>query len=267
MIGDYRIECLLGRGGMSQVFEASDLLLEQPVAVKVLVQPAEDPASEQRFLQEMQLSRRLVHPNVVRLFELGCVQGYRYFTMELLRGQDVRALLGQPLPVSQVLGWLAQACDGLAAAHAAGIVHRDVKPENLFVTSEGLLKLMDFGIARVGVGQRLTAAGLLLGTPLYMAPEQINSFGNAGPAADLYALGVVAFELLVGHPPFQGQEMMTILTQHLYEAPTHPCQLRPDLPAPVGELLLELLEKDPSRRAGPASSLAAHLRALALELA
>jgi serine/threonine-protein kinase len=155
---------------------------------------------------------------------------------------------------------------GLAAAHAAGIVHRDVKPENLFVTSDGLLKLMDFGIARVGAGQRLTAAGLLLGTPLYMAPEQINSFGNAGPAADLYALGVVAFELLVGRPPFQGQEMMATLSQHLYEPPPQPCELRPDLPAPVGELLLELLEKDPARRAGPASAVAQRLRALALVL-
>ncbi len=262
----YRLGALLGRGGMSQVFEAVDVVLEQPVAIKVLVQPAEDPSAEQRFLQEMQLSRRLVHPNVVRLYELGCVRGFRYFTMELLRGQDVRSLLAQPLPAAQVLGWLAQACDGLAAAHSAGIVHRDVKPENLFVTSEGLLKLMDFGIARVGVGQRLTAAGLLLGTPLYMAPEQINSFGNAGPAADLYALGVVAFELLVGRPPFQGPEMMATLSQHLYEAPPDPCQLRTDLPPAVGRLLLELLAKDPALRAGPANMLAVRLRDLALEL-
>ena len=264
----YRLGALLGRGGMSQVFEAVDLVLEQPVAVKVLVQPAEDPSAEQRFLQEMQLSRRLVHPNVVRLYELGCVQGFRYFTMELLRGQDLRTLMaGQPADPAQVLSWVAQACDGLAAAHAAGIVHRDVKPENLFVTEGGLLKLMDFGIARVGVGQRLTAAGLLLGTPLYMAPEQINSFGNAGPPADLYALGVVAFELLVGRPPFQGQEMMATLSQHLYEAPPDPCELRPDLPPAIGRLLLELLAKDPILRAGPASSVALRARDLALQLA
>jgi eukaryotic-like serine/threonine-protein kinase len=248
-IGDrYLLEERIGQGGMSIVFRAADLDLGERIALKVFTQGVFGPESEGRFKRELLLSRQLVHPNVLRLYDIGFFAGFRYISMELLTGSDLVGRMGTGIPVAEAVGYLIQACDGLQAAHDRSIVHRDIKPGNIFLMSDGTLKLMDFGIAKVQSAPGLTATGAIAGTPAYMAPEQIRDFSGVGPPADLYSLGAVAYEMLVGRPPFWNSDSMAVLMMHLYDKPAPPRSVAPQIPAALEEIVLRLLEKAPAER-------------------
>ena len=256
--GRYRLESRLGQGGVGIVFRASDLELGETIAVKIFAQATGDPQAAVNFRQELKLTRQLTHPNVIRLFDIGVHDGHRFITMELLRGRDVKSMLGHPLDIAEGLSLLVQACAGLQAAHDQGVIHRDVKPENLFVLENGVLKVMDFGIAK----QHDTSAvgtGLVAGTPEYIAPEQIREFTSVGPSADLYALGAVAYEMFTATPPFRERDLHALLRAHLEQAPEPPSDRNPDLPRELDEILLKLLEKAPGRRYSSCRQLAAAL--------
>jgi len=253
ILGDrFRLESELGRGGMATVFSARDLELDEQVALKVfsseLVTQEWMNDAVERFRQELKLCRKLRHPNIIQVYDIGIHAGHRYFTMELLRGHSLERYLGQPVDLEWGLDCLTQAGVALHAAHEMGIVHRDVKPENLFVTETGLLKVMDFGIAKSSYQRGKTQVGTFAGTPEYMAPEQISDFSAVGPAADQYALGCVGYELFTGRVPFAHAEMMPLLMMHIERQPEPLRSLNPALPAELDAIILKMMAKHPSDR-------------------
>lgn len=266
----YRIEARLGQGGMATVYKVHDMELGESVAMKVFLPRQESQELLARFRQELLLSRQISHANVVRLHDIGVFRGCRFLTMELLHGQDLGSLLARlngPIEVLRGLRYLIQACAGLHAAHERGIVHRDVKPDNFFVTAPGdVLKVMDFGIAKRRDAPALTQAGFLAGTPYYIAPEQVSNFAGVTHLADLYALGVVAFQMFTGRVPFVSDEMMALLVMHITEAPPPPRSLNPAIPPDLEELVLRLLEKDPARRPQSCLELARSLQEVGARL-
>lgn len=258
----YRLEARIGTGGMAVVFRASDLEIGEEIALKVFTQVLHDERAEERFKRELKLSRQLSDPHVVRLYDIGSWRGCRYISMELLKGQDLRARMASPLAYADALDYLVQICGGLQAAHAAGVVHRDLKPENCFVTDGGLVKVMDFGIAKVQNAPGLTTTGIIAGTPAYISPEQVSSFSEVGPAADLYALGVIAYEIFTGRLPFSHDEPLRLLMMHVNDQPAPPRSVNPAIPVALERIIRRLLEKSPARRFASASELAAALAAV-----
>ncbi|WP_208875171.1 serine/threonine-protein kinase [Streptomyces armeniacus] len=271
--GRYRLVEPLGEGGMGQVWEARDEKLDRPVAVKLisLLSGGGSRAADARarFLREARLTARLQHPHIVTLHDVGetDVEGQMtpFLVMERLRGQGLDALLrrGDVTP-RDAARWGSQVADALAEAHGAGVMHRDVKPSNIMVTSSGNAKVLDFGIARAAdpyaTADRLTQSGFIVGTPPYMAPEQAR--GHPEPRSDLYALGCVLFELLTGRLPFEAPDTMGYLSAHLTDDPPAPGSVVRDVAADWDALILRLLEKDPGRRYDSAAELAAALRRL-----
>ncbi|MFE6304478.1 protein kinase [Nocardiopsis sp. NPDC057823] len=263
--GRYRLLSLLGRGGMGEVWRGVDELLDRPVAVKLV--RAERGGSDEaaaRFRREARVTARLAgHPNIVILHDFGQESdGSVYTVMELVAGRPLADVLREssPLPVEHAADLMSQAASGLGAAHAAGIVHRDVKPGNLMVIGErtglygGTLKVLDFGIAGLTASEqsrRLTQTGRVLGTPLYMAPEQVRG-ERVGQAGDLYSLGAILYQMLTGEPPFPGDDPLTVLRGHLRKRPRPVASLRPGLPGPLAELVDALLAKRAEER--PASA-------------
>lgn len=248
----FRIDAQIGQGGMATVFSARDLELDEQVALKVfagqLITASWQQEAVERFRLELKVCRRLRHPNIIQVYDIGVFSGRRYYTMELLRGHGLDQLLGEPVDVPWGLECLIQAASGLHAAHEEGVVHRDVKPENLFVTEEGIVKVMDFGIAKSTNQQGRTQVGTLAGTPEYMAPEQINNFSLVGPAADQYALGCVAYQMFTGTVPFASEQMMEILMMHIERTPTAPRAVNPELPEELEAVILRMMAKHPQAR-------------------
>jgi eukaryotic-like serine/threonine-protein kinase len=245
----YQIQEKLGEGGMAVVYKATDLELNEVIALKVFTAGAEDAQLLARFKRELTLSRQLVHPNIVRLYDIGTHHGHKFITMELLTGTDLHARMKVRLEPVRAIHYLVEACAGLNAVHERGVVHRDIKPSNFFVTTEDVLKVMDFGIAKgEALAERLTISGFLAGTPLYMSPDQINHFGSVTHLSDLYSLGVVAYELFTGSVPFYHNEMGTLLMMHLSQPPEPPRAKNPQIPDELESIILQLLEKDPARR-------------------
>jgi len=201
-----------------------------------------------RFRQELKLSRQLVHPNVIRVYDIGVHEARRYITMELLHGTSLQDLLGAPVDPALALCLLLQACEGVHLAHSQGVIHRDLKPDNLFVTSEGVVKVMDFGIAKCSHVRGVTLAGTTAGTPEYMSPEQISDFSAVGPAADQYSLGVVAYELLTGVLPFEHTQLVKLFWMHLEHSPPPLRQHHPALSEELEAAVLRMLAKDPKDR-------------------
>lgn len=253
----------LGAGGTSVVFAAEDLELGRWVALKVL---AADPTRGQlleRFHRELAIARRLEHPNIVRMFGEGQVDGLRWLSMELLTGVDLKQHLARgPLSLTETMRLLLHACAALGHAHAHGVLHRDVKPANLFLTRTHLLKLTDFGHARPTGTSALTQAGLLVGTPEFMSPEQVTADRPLTPACDLYALGVVAYQMLTGTTPFRHPQVLPLLMMHLRERPRPLVERRPDVPPGLAALVHRMLEKDPAARPPSADAIRAELRTL-----
>jgi serine/threonine-protein kinase len=266
-IGRYRVRERIGKGGMGEVWSAWDATLKREVALKVLRSDVHDPVALARFEREVRATIELTHPNTVRLFDFGATEdGLSFYAMELLRGEPLSHVLRRdaPLPPARVV-WLGlQVARALAEAHARGIVHRDIKPENVFVTRAGdehdHAKVLDFGIARLdGVhGAALTETGVI-GTPQYLAPELL--LGQAAtPAADVYALGVVLFQMLTGELPFSAEDARALLLARLGLDPRYVRELRPEVPAALADVVQRALAREPEARF-------AHGRALADALA
>jgi serine/threonine protein kinase len=260
----YRLSKRLGRGGMGEVWEAIDLRLRRSVAVKLLpLHPDADHSGAVRFRREAEISARVGHPSITILYDIDEHQGFLFLVMELLDGDDLRRVMDHEqlgLSIDETLAIAVQVSDGLAAAHARGVVHRDVKPANLIRLGDGTVKICDFGIAWFAESTLgLTSQGLL-GTPAYMAPEQFNG-GSIDGRTDLYALGCVLQVLLTGRPPFATDvSVAEQMFNHLNTAPAGPRTLRPDVPEELDSLVLALLAKDPADRPASAKAVTDRLR-------
>jgi eukaryotic-like serine/threonine-protein kinase len=260
--GRYRVEAKIGQGGMAAVYRAFDLELEEVVALKVFDVAQSSDTLVARFKQELKLSRQLIHPNIIRLYDIGAHDGRRYISMELLVGKSLKERMKQPMEFRTAIGFLIQACHGLQAAHDAGVVHRDVKPDNFFVTDDGILKVMDFGIAKQYSTPGVTVAGSIAGTPLYMSPEQIGSFSSVTQLTDIYALGVCAYEMFTGQVPFFHADLVPLLMMHVNDAPQPPRKRNPNVPAELDAVILKALAKDPKQRQQSCRELAQELIAI-----
>jgi serine/threonine-protein kinase len=261
--GRFRLDRALGRGGTATVYVAHDAVLEEDVALKVMCGPT-DGDTAARMRREIQLARKLTHESIVRVFDLVMADGFFAISMELVDGQPLSGLIEcGPLPLVQARDLLVQAARALAFAHQRGVVHRDVKPENMLISKDGLLKISDFGIAKAQQNMvSITRTGATLGTPHYIAPEQIQDFKQVDHRADIYALGVMAYELFTGRLPFEADSLLAILTKHLSEWPTPLTAVRPELPADLEWLVAEMLQKDPAKRVQSCDLVVSRLTAL-----
>ncbi len=280
-VGSYRLIERLGAGGMGEVWLARHQLLARPAAVKLVrdasASTGEDAhALRQRFAREAQATAALQSPHTVQLFDFGITDnGSFYYVMEQLRGMDLQRMVEHygPLPARRVIFLLKQACLSLAEAHALGLVHRDIKPANLFVCRLGseydFLKVLDFGVVSPRSREAMapiTIAGLVLGTPAFLAPELVPGHGAFDGRADIYALGCVAYWLLTGRPPFEAADTMTLLKHHSHTPPLPPSAMAEEsIPAGLDALVLECLSKDPSSRPKSADDLKDRLDALRQE--
>ena len=273
--GSYVIEDMLGEGGMATVYRARHKLIDRPCAIKVMNPAlATDANVRERFRREARSTQTIAHPNVIEIFDQGEMEdGVPYIVMELLAGTTLAAIVDAgPITVARSLPIMIQVARGIARAHDLGVVHRDLKPENIFVCPRGergeqrdLVKLLDFGIARSRADSRLTNAGELFGTPQYIAPERITS-GEAGPSVDLYALGVIYFEMATARLPFNAPDPATFLIRHLKDVPPAPRSLEPRVPERLDALILQLLAKDPRARPVDAHRVEADLTELTRRL-
>ncbi len=259
--GRYRVLGMVGKGGMSTVFRVFDVELNETLALKLFTQTGNDEAVE-RFRQEIRLARQLVHENVIRMYDMGVADGARFLTMELLIGEDLHTKMVSGLAPREGALLIAQACAGLGAVHRLGVIHRDVKPENLFVTESNIVKVMDFGIAKQSKSAGITMAGMVVGTPEYMAPEQANGRTTVTHKADLYSIGVVLYALATGQLPFRHAELVPLLMMHVQQAPTPPRKLNPTCPPEFEALILSLLAKRPEDRPESAAAVEDRLKNL-----
>ena len=245
----YEILAELGRGGMGRVYKARDLELGEIVAIKTLLAPEEGIGAETRLLREVQICRRISHPNVVRVYDIGHFAGGLFVTMEHIEGKTLEKVVAEesPLPFARIRSLLCEIASGLQEAHGQGIVHRDLKPVNVMVT-ESRLKILDFGIASMaGIGARLTQVGCVMGTPMYMAPDQFRG-REPDSRSDLYSLGLLAYTLIAGREPFDAAEPTILAIKQLHEDPPDIREHRPETPEKWGALLAHLLAKDPQDR-------------------
>ena len=269
LAGRYLVEEAIGSGGMSTVYRARHTMVDRPVAVKIMSGSlAKDAGPRERFRREAKNAAALAHPNIIEIYDYGQTEDEAalFLVMELLQGAPLSQLIEQgtvPPPTVALLGL--QIAQGLARAHDFDVIHRDLKPENVFVSDTGrgrvTVKLLDFGIARSMHDSRLTNQGELFGTPQYMAPERITSI-DAGPSADLYALGVILFEMLTGQLPFHAEQLTGYFIHHLQTPPPRPSDLVPQCPRRMEELILALMAKSPEERPVDAHAVIKELRAL-----
>jgi serine/threonine protein kinase/tetratricopeptide (TPR) repeat protein len=246
----YEILKRLGEGGMGAVYKARDHELDRTVALKI-IRPdlAGHPDILRRFKQELILARQVTHKNVVRIFDLGSADGRKFITMDFIEGRDLKSILAErgKLPPSEVVPILQQICRGLEAAHVEGVVHRDLKPQNIMVDDAGRVWLMDFGLARSMELAGLTRTGVLMGTPDYMSPEQARA-EKVDARSDLFSLGIIVYEMLVGHLPFQADTLMAKLLQRVQQKATPVTDIDPSIPAWLGAVVSKCLESDVAKR-------------------
>jgi tRNA A-37 threonylcarbamoyl transferase component Bud32 len=263
----YRIEREIGQGGMATVYLASDIRHDRQVAVKVLRPDLSASIGSERFLQEIRIAARLGHPHILPLHDSGDAEGLLYYVMPYISGESLRQRLAREgeLPVGDTLRILRDVADALAYAHQHGVVHRDIKPENILLSGRHAL-VADFGVAKAvseATGRsNLTTAGVALGTPAYMAPEQAVADPHVDHRADIYALGVVGYEMCAGEPPFTGHSPQQVLAAHMTTAPQHVSARRTALPPTLADTLMRCLEKRPADRWQSAGELLAQLEAV-----
>jgi eukaryotic-like serine/threonine-protein kinase len=271
LAGKYRIEQVLGTGGMGVVVAARHLELDERVAIKFLLPDALDnPEVVARFAREARAAVRIKNEHVARILDVGRLEnGVPFIIMEYLEGSDLATLLEQrgALPLEQALDFILQTCEAIAAAHALGIVHRDLKPANLFVVRLGdgshSIKVLDFGVSKINALAEpvpaITHTSALLGSPLYMPPEQMRSARNADARSDIWSLGILLHELVAGKPPFAGNTMAEVLTEVLEATPPNLAALVPTVPPGLAAVVLRCLEKDPALRYPDVAELASAL--------
>ncbi len=267
--GRYELEELLGTGGMSTVFRARDAQLGRRVAIKILHEwYGDDPESVERFRREARAVAQLSHPNIVTVIDRGEDEGRQYIVFEHVEGENLKEFVQRSgrLPVRRALELAVAVADGLAFAHGRGLVHRDVKPQNVLLSSEGEVKVTDFGIARsLDVEHGVTQTGTVLGTGEYLAPEQASG-RPVSPATDVYSLGVVLWELLAGDVPFVGENFVAVAMRHVNEPVPSLRERRPDVSPRLAAAVERALAKDPARRFPSMTGLARELRACLAEL-
>jgi HAMP domain-containing protein len=251
LAGRYEIQGVLGRGGMGVVYRAHDRELDDAVAIKTLRSEAlsADPSLLDRFKQEIRLARRITHPNILRTHDLGETGGLRYISMEFVKGLTLKQLVdaGDILPTPVGLRIAKQICAGLAAAHEVGVIHRDIKPQNIIIEPTGGLKIMDFGIARLKEERGMTAEGTVVGTPDYMSPEQARGV-NLDFRSDIYSTGVVFYEIFTGTLPFEGDTPLAVVLKHIQENPPSPQARNPKVDPKISQIILKCMQKDPKDR-------------------
>lgn len=266
--GRYELGDRLGSGGMSNVYRATDLILERTVAVKILAEHlSDDERFVARFRREALAVAKLIHPNIVQVYDTGVDEGRHYIVMEYVEGRSGAQILQRQGPFDAETAAEAgiQACAGLDYAHRRGIIHRDVKPGNLMVTggpvggSAMTVKLTDFGIARAIEQTRITQVGSVVGTAAYLAPEQVRG-EEATPATDVYALGVVLYQFLTGRLPYEGSSLAELAVRQQNERPLTPSTYNDEVPETLGGAVLRALEGDPARRYASADELAGGLQ-------
>jgi serine/threonine protein kinase len=269
-LGPYEILAPLGAGGMGEVYRARDSRLDRDVAVKVLPENlAKDPQALSRFTRETKAVAALSHPNILAIFDIGTENGVSFAVTELLEGETLRSRLKRG-----ALNWRKTVeigtalAEGLAAAHSKSITHRDLKPDNIFLTSDSRVKILDFGLARVehaggADDETQTQAGMILGTPGYMSPEQIDSLTLDG-RTDLFSLGCVLYRLATGKPAFHAATLTALLRATAEQAPPWPHRVNPAVPLALSQVILRLLQKKPEARYASALDLAAALDILML---
>jgi serine/threonine-protein kinase len=253
-IDHYEVIRMLGHGGMSRVYLARDLHDQQVVVLKF---PNDDLIGNigvyERYKREAEIGNRIDHPHIQHMLNTGEKRSDEYLVMEYIEGRTLREVLeehdGKPLPTSEALRYILQICDALAYCHEHGIFHRDIKPENVMVEDDGDIKLIDFGVALLEGARRVTWRGLTgtVGTPDYMSPEQIK--GERGAAgSDIYATGVILYEMLSGHPPFEGENVFAVMNQHATQDPPSILLSRPDLSPELATVIMKAIRRDPEKR-------------------
>ncbi|MDQ2937143.1 MAG: protein kinase, partial [Acidobacteriota bacterium] len=260
LLSRYRLDSEIGRGGMGIVYRATDLELMREVAVKVLPGTSSSPDARQRLIREARAAAALNHPHIISVHDVGEAEGVPFFVMELVHGPSLSK--ARPLELPRIVEIAGQICAALEHAHAHSIVHRDLKPDNVLLSTAsgtGSVKLADLGLALPAYGARISRTGIIVGTASYMAPEQALGQTVDG-RADLYALGVLLYELTTGRLPFTGDDPLTVVSQHVHASVVPPRVLRPDLPRALEAVILRLLAKEPSQRFAGASETAAALR-------
>ncbi len=257
----YQVIEELGKGGMGRVYKVFDTKIKEKVALK-LIKPdiATDKETIERFNNELRLARKVRHKNVCGMFDLGEAEGARFITMEYVQGEDLKSMIRMltGLTVGTVLSVGKQICDGLAEAHSLGVVHRDLKPQNIMIDKGGNAKIMDFGIARSVREKGITGASVMIGTPEYMSPEQAEA-KEVDHRSDIYSLGIILYEMATGRVPFEGDTALSIAMKHKGETPKNPRVLNPNIPDDLGRLILTCLEKDRSNRYQSARDVSAEL--------
>ena len=257
----YEIIEELGKGGMSKVYRVEDKKIKEEVALK-LIKPeiALDKKAIERFSNELKMARKIAHRNVCRMYDLGEEKGTHYITMEYVRGEDLKSMIrmsGQ-LGVGTTINIAKQVCEGLAEAHRLGVVHRDLKPQNIMIDKDGNARIMDFGIARSVKGKGITGAGVMIGTPEYIPPEQVEG-KDIDQRSDIYSLGVILYEMVTGQVPFEGETALSIAMKHKGETPKSPKELNPNIPDDLSQLILKCLEKEKAKRYQSASDVHSEL--------
>ncbi|HMA88979.1 MAG TPA: serine/threonine-protein kinase [Burkholderiales bacterium] len=270
-IGRYRIVAELGRGAMGVVYKAVDPLLERPVAIKTVNMALERDGIERyeaRFYQEARAAGGLSHPNIVTIYDIGKSGEIAYMAMEFIEGVELRSLIGEGriLPVAQAVSIAIQVAEGLAYAHQRGIVHRDIKPPNIMIMSNGMVKITDFGIARMRASEVLTQTGMMLGSPKYMSPEQVLG-KRADFRSDIFSLGIILYEMLAGTAPFGGDNVTALMYQIVNLAPPAPSVLNFDVPELLDYIVAKMLAKSLDERYQSAGELAQDLHECERQLA
>jgi serine/threonine protein kinase/Flp pilus assembly protein TadD len=260
--GRYQIIEELGKGGMGKVYKVFDKKIKEKVALKLLKpEIAADEKTIGRFRNELKFARKIGHRNVCRMYDLSEEGGAQYITMEYVSGEDLKSTIRRigKLPEGKSISIAKQVCEGLAEAHRLGVVHRDLKPQNIMIDEDGNVRIMDFGIARSLESRGVTEAGMMIGTPEYMSPEQVEG-KEADPRSDIYTVGVILYEMVTGRVPFKGDTTLSIALKHKTEEPLDPREIDAQIQEEISQLILKCLEKDREKRYQGAKELLSELR-------